>query len=203
MKKIIALFFGVAMLTAPKTNAQAVEAGNIIIEPYYGFLSVTNAAFKSLNDNSTAKFSSIGPFGGRFEYMVSEKIGIGIDGHMQNLSLSWTDNVTDTLTGTSNKYNYKIYRNTVRIMPRINIHFGGSDKFDGYFGVAAGYRNNKWGYESNDPNYKGDNTSLTLIPIAMRFALGGRYFFTPNIGLNMEIGLGGGTIIHGGLTFKI
>jgi hypothetical protein len=203
MKKIFTILFGTALLATTNVKAQAVEQGSVIIDAYYGLFSISNSTFKALSDNSTTTFRGIGPIGGRVEYMVSEKIGIGVDGHVQNLSLEWTDNITDTITGNSNNYSYKIFRQTLRIMPRINIHFGGSDNFDGYFGIAAGYRSNKWGYESTDPDYTGSSTSVTLVPVALRFAVGGRYFFTPNIGLNGEIGLGGGTIIHAGLTFKI
>ncbi|MFT7158553.1 MAG: hypothetical protein ACI8Q1_003586, partial [Parvicella sp.] len=32
--------------------------------------------------------------------------------------------------------------------------------------------------------------------------LGGRYFFTDNIGMNLEFGVGGGALIQGGLALK-
>jgi hypothetical protein len=201
MKKIFTILFGASILASSNVKAQAVEQGSIVIEAYYGFLSISNAAFKELSSNSAAKFTGIGPAGLRFEYMVSDKIGLGLDGNFLSQNLNWTG--TDTTAGNKLNFEYKVFRQVLRVMPRINIHFGGSDNFDGYFGIAAGYRNVTRGYNSNDPNYKGESSSATLVPITLRFAVGGRYFFTPNIGLNGEIGIGGGTILHTGITFKI
>jgi hypothetical protein len=201
MKKIFTILFGAALLATTNVKAQAVEQGSVIIDAYYGAFSISNSTFKELSGNSAAKFTGIGPIGLRFEYMVSEKVGFGLDGNLLNQSLTWTG--TDTTAGNKLNNDYKIYRQVIRIMPRINIHFGGSDDFDGYFGIAAGYRSVTRGYTSTDPDYQGDESSATLVPISLRLAVGGRYFFTPNIGLNGEIGIGGGTIIHAGLTFKI
>jgi hypothetical protein len=201
MKKILTLLFGVTVLASSNIKAQVVEKGSFIIDAYYGLLSISNNTFKELSGNSAGKFTGIGPVGMRFEYMVSDKIGIGLDGNLLSQNLTWIGN--DTTAGNRLNFEYKLFRQVTRIMPRINIHFGGSDDFDGYFGIAAGHRNVTRGYTSNDPTYKGESSSITLIPVAMRLAVGGRYFLTPNFALNGEIGIGGGTILHTGLTFKI
>jgi hypothetical protein len=53
-----------------------------------------------------------------------------------------------------------------------------------------------------DPFYEDDVKVKNLYPVAFRFALGGHYFFTDNVGIGMELGIGGGAIINGGLAFK-
>ena len=199
MKKIYTVLFGAVVIAASptKVNAQAVEQGSIIVDTYYGFGTLTTAILKAVTDNSTAKVSSLGPIGARFEYMVSDKIGVGLDGHHVQNTVTWTDQDT---SGSGN-YSYEVKRSVIRIMPRMNIHFGGGDAFDAYFGIGAGWRQANFSSKSNDPNYS-DESLKGVNPFAFRVALGARYFFTDNIGLNMEFGLGGGAMIHGGITAK-
>jgi hypothetical protein len=45
--------------------------------------------------------------------------------------------------------------------------------------------------------------SVSFSGLAFRIAIGGRYFFTKNIGIFGEIGFFGGAIIHGGLSLKL
>jgi hypothetical protein len=128
--------------------------------------------------------------------MVSDKMGVGID--MNYVSIKWEDSYDN---GNGSTYTDQIVYTRMRFMPRFNIHFGSSDSFDGYFGVAAGYGAGKFEYSSTNPNYQTSSTP-NLFPLAMRIAVGGRYYFTDNIGIHMELGIGGGAIIHGGLAFK-
>lgn len=202
MKKIYSFLIvsaiGASAFLSPSTvKAQALEQGNVSLDLYYGFGSLSKSFLKLITDNSTAKSSFLGPMGLKFEYMASDKIGVGAEFNYTSYNIEW--NEVDSATSVN--FNYKYTRTIVRIMPRFNIHFGSNENFDGYFGIAAGYRQafNKW--ESNDPSYDG-STSGTLIPFAMRIALGGRYFFTDNFGIHMELGLGGGAMIHGGLSLK-
>jgi len=194
MKKKITLNLILAVvltLSTTVSNAQAVEKGNMIADVYYGWGSLNKAFLKSITDNNTAKLTSFGPIGARFEYMTSDKIGIGFDFNYTDNTVSWDDDI----------YTYKYNVTRIRFMPRINIHFGGSENFDAYFGAAAGYRSVNRTYSSTDPLYQG-STTAGINPIAIRIALGARYFITDNIGLGLEMGLGGGYLLHSGLAFK-
>ena len=73
---------------------------------------------------------------------------------------------------------------------------------DMYFGVGTGWRSKSWTFESNQPDYD-PGTFESLNPIAFRIALGGSYYFTDNIELNLELGLGGGGLARGGIAFKL
>jgi hypothetical protein len=202
MKKIITqsiLSFAILLTGVQKVNCQVVEQGNVIIEPYYGFGTITASLLKSITDNSSAKSRSVGPTGIRFDYMMSNKIGFGLDVQYSSNHITWSD--TDT-ANSSIIYNYEFNINRLRFMPRFSIHFGGSDKFDGFFTISAGYRNSKFTWKSNDPTYDG-STTLNLIPFAFRLSVGGRYFITDYFGLFMELGVSGGAIIHGGFSFKL
>lgn len=203
--KLMVLALALGIFAAPKqAKSQAVDAGNILIDAYYGFPNLFTSALKTTYANSGSvedvNIGGIGPVGGRFEYMVSEKIGIGLEINYTDSYVEYTDLGTDTL-GNPYRYEYKVSVPRLRIMPRFNFHFGSSDVFDGYFAVAAGYNNTQYKFESNDPDF-GDESITGLVPVAFRLAVGGRYFFTDAVGIHMELGLGGGALINGGLSFK-
>ncbi len=141
--------------------------------------------------------------GGRFEYLVTDKIGVGLDGNYTNTYVSWKE--TDYISGSSTTtalYSYKVSVPRYRIMPRFNFHFiKESEKFDGYFAVAAGYGGWSAKFETDDPNYQFASIK-SLVPIAFRTAVGMRFFFIDNLGAKLEFGLGGGPLIAVGLSGK-
>ncbi len=143
----------------------------------------------------------MGPIGARLELMVSDKVGFGIDANYANTSVKWYEKTTDR-QGNNVTYYYKFSIPRMRLMVAFNFHFGQSEKFDGYWKLAAGYSSLNWTYETNDPNYSDENVSFNLFPIAIRTAVGGRYFFTNNLGANVELGLGGGPLMTFGLCSK-
>lgn len=181
----------------PQAKAQALSQGNKAIDVYYGVFSVARSL---VNENAT-NIKFLGPIGFQFEYLASDKMGVGID--FNYTSITWEEDrtVTDSVTSNTTTYHDKASRTVIRFMPRFNIHFGSSESFDGYFGIAAGYRQATYKYTTNDPNYSDDSFSGS-IPFAMRICLGARYYFTENIGVNMEMGFGGGALINAGLSFK-
>ena len=202
MKKTIAILavavFGLSGLN--KLNAQAVNQGNVMVDVFYGFPNLAKTLISNtvddLDSTDNIDIGGIGPVGGRFEYMISDKVGLGLEGNYSSASVTYNADSAGTT------YNYEVKRSVVRFMPKFYIHFGSSSDFDAYFGVAAGYRNVTWSFTSNDPNYDGIEDSGG-IPFALRLSVGGRYYFTDNIGLSMEIGFGGGSgVVNGGLAFK-
>ena len=212
MKKIVSALslLGCLVLTAPgAANAQAVEQGNLMFSAQYGYPNIFNLLLKTAYENSGytgLDVGGIGPVGVQFEYMVADKIGVGIKSNYSSSHISYTENtIVYDVNGNpvSSTYDYSLKFNRIRVMPRFSLHFGNSSNFDGYFGVAAGYSTFKVTYESNDPNYDGDVAISNPVPVGFRLDVGGNYFFTDNIGLNFELGIGGGPVLNGGLTIKI
>ena len=204
MKKVsTSLFALVAVISVSlinPVNAQVFETGDVQVEAYYGFPNLYTAVLKSAyaNDPSVGNVNigGIGPIGFRGEYMVTDKIGMGIDVNYTNTYVQWTDGVSGTV------YNYEITVPRFRAMGKFNFHFTDSDVFDAYGSVGAGYSSFKYKLVTNDPSYT-ITEQTSLIPVSFRLAVGGRYFFTDNIGANLEFGLGGGAIIHMGLSYKL
>lgn len=198
MKQIFTLVFAFLLFAnISPVKAQVVEEGNVIIDAYYGWPNLWTSVLKDIvrpNDNS-ASVGTFGPVGGRVEYMLSDKIGLGMDVHSATSSVSWDS------TWTGGSYTYKVSVNRLRVCPRIHIHFSQNENLDFYGGFGIGYRNSNVKVSTTDPNYGEESVSVTLVPVTWRAAIGLRYFFTENIGAGLEMGLGG-VLATGGLTIK-
>ncbi len=205
MKKVCTTLFALIMIISASfinpVNAQSLETDDIMIEVYYGFPNLFTTVLKNTYANdpsiqSGLEISGVGPIGFRGEYMVTDKFGFGIDVNYSNTRLQWTEEFSGTV------YNYELNAPRFRVMGKFNFHFASSDVFDAYSSVGAGYNSAKITLKTNDPSYT-DEEQVALIPIAFRLAIGARYFFTDNIGANLEFGLGGGALMHVGLSYKL
>jgi opacity protein-like surface antigen len=171
------------MLATTNTQAQSFEEGTSAIAIGYGvgtFMGALNSTFDTYTD---VTISSMGPLYVKYEYAVTDKIGLGMN--IAYATNSWSYKYSDGLTNTV--YQETTDRSTYSILARLNWHFGNSDKFDPYAGIGLGYRDAKWTYETTNPN--GTNVELkSLMPLGMELTIGARYFFTDNIGLYAELG---------------
>lgn len=213
MKRITTLLVAAATVVAGNlTLAQANEQGNIILDPYYGFPNLGKSFWNSIekaDGTNNFKATGVGPMGLRGEYMVSDRIGVGFDFIYNSNNISYTeiDSVYNSGTDsyTTQETDYKRTMNRVRVQARFNYHFDVSNPdLDAYFGVGAGTNNRfrkfyREGVEETD-EFEGSG-NLTLIPVSFRLCTGLRYYFTDNIGMNAEIGLGG-PLISAGLSVR-
>lgn len=154
------------------------------------------------NNIDGVQISAIGPAGGRVEYMLADNFGLGVDFIFNSVAANGTvDSIgTDGVTVVQT-YDAKLFMRRYRIQLRGNYHFAQTDALDAYIGVGAGTNIRTVGATSDYPGFDDSSVSGALIPVSLRLALGTRYYFTDNIGLNAEIGLGG-PVISGGLSFK-
>ena len=99
MKKLILPLLALTMMLAPKkSNAQAIEEGNIIIDAYYGFPNLYSTIFKAAYESSNSTdltLGSQGPLGIRAEYLITDKVGFGIDLGMNSSSIYYSENTYD------------------------------------------------------------------------------------------------------------
>jgi len=202
MKKL--LFSILLAGTLSGFSQTAVKEGNFIIDGYYGYPNLFASFLKTAYSNSGIlqqdfKVGSIGPVGGRFEYLLTDKIGLGFESNYTDTYVQWTE-LSSTPSGGTAIYTYKVSAPRIRFMPRFNLHFGKSEKVDGFFGVAAGYGKTTLKFETDDPSYV--FSSISGIPFAMRVGVGLRYFFIPNFGASLEFGVGGGPLLAAGLSGK-
>jgi hypothetical protein len=183
-------------------NAQAVDKGNIIIDAYIGGPQLLSKIKGTDTGGSTWKSSGIGPFGGRLEYMFSKKSSIGVETNYatSTIEYSYTDPSVSNYDSFSEKYTF----NRFRFFPRYALHFGGK-KLDAYFHAGIGLALWTFKSEVTDPSTDYDlGVTLARTPgttVAFRTGMGLRYFFTENIGLNVDFGLGG-ALFTGGISAK-
>lgn len=192
-------------------SAQALEQGNIILDGYYGAPNLGKSFWKSIETaagTTNFKATGIGPLGLRGEYLVSDRIGVGFDViyNSNNISYTTVDSVYNSGTNAYDKrtYNYERTMNRVRIQARFNYHFDVSNpNLDAYFGVGAGSNSRFRKFYENGVEIADDfsGSGLGVIPVSFRLCTGLRYYFTENIGINGEIGLGG-PMISAGLSVK-
>ena len=201
MKKLILPLLALTMMLAPKkSNAQAIEEGNVIIDAYYGFPNLYSTIFKAAYESSNSTgltLGSQGPLGIRAEYLITDKVGFGIDLGMNSSSISYSEADINT----NIIYDYKFSTRKIGAIFTFNYHFVENDKLDAYFVVGGGYGNRNFKFTSTDPNYIEESVE-SLIPISYKIGVGMRYFFTENIGANLALGLGQGGIANVGVSAK-
>ena len=204
---------GAALTISTSSFAQSpVGEGNFIIDPYAGIPNWANSILYSNYDgtnSSVSNYKVVGgmlSYGGRLEYMIADNFGVGADVNYEVSGFEY-DYVDSTYNAGSGTYSTATYHDKyaakkLRIMARLNYHFVQNDRVDAYTGFAGGYRNVNRSWESSNPNSVDDETNTTLIPVAIRLAIGTRVYFTENIGAHVELGLGGGAIFQFGLSAK-
>ncbi len=195
------------MFAINTTNAQVFSEGDKIIDVYYGFPNLYKIAFKTSYANSGQELNlnvgGVGPLGIRGEYMVADKVGVGVDIGFSNTKITYQENDNFGEGSESQIYEYNYNTKKLGVMVTFNYHFvENSDNFDAYFTLGAGYGNRTFGSSSTDPDF-GTVTFNSPFPVAARVGVGMRYFFNENIGVNLGIGLGQGGLLNGGLSFKL
>jgi len=202
MKKLILPLLALTMMLATtKTNAQALEQGNVIIDAYYGFPNLYSAIFKAAYESSNSTgltLGSQGPLGIRAEYLITDKVGFGIDLGMNSSSISYSE---ADINNSNIIYDYKFKTSKIGAIFTVNYHFVENDKLDAYFVLGGGYGNRTFKFTSTDPNYSEESVE-SVIPISYKIGVGMRYFFTENIGANLALGLGQGGLVNAGISAK-
>lgn len=205
MKKVL-LFAGI-LLSSALSFGQAAEQGNIIIDPYYGFPNFGKSLAETTAEGlSDVNITGYGPTGLRVEYLLGDQFGIGVDAIFNGFGVEGTSRDTVGYDVNANPvvetYTARATMNRMRIQARFNYHFDlSSPDLDIYMGLGAGTNIRKYKYEEDGVENPDQTISGSLIPVSFRFATGMRYYFTDNIGLNAELGLGG-PVISAGLSFK-
>jgi outer membrane protein W len=201
-KTILSLSMAFAIcLSANTVSAQIVSEGDFIIDAYAsGFVAKTLGEASGV-PQLEEEFKHIGlpiGLGGKFEYMATENLGIGLEGNYVETGYQYGK--------VGERYSYT--RTRLRVNFILNYHVIQNDEFDMYLGWGLGYKNTvrTWATDSEDQEELAIlNAALgTLqVPISIKwFSCGGRYFFTDNIGMNFEVALGGGQLGKIGLTGK-
>ncbi|GAB5419040.1 MAG: hypothetical protein Crog4KO_05480 [Crocinitomicaceae bacterium] len=217
MKKIFMLFGATLALSTTSLAQTDVESGNIIIDPYIGTLqsNILRSEPTLFEDETLSNYKLNGGqfgYGLRAEYMVADNFGIGLgfnyvkSGSNYDITSTTTEYNETTMQNeeVSRTYNWDYTSVRIRAMLRMNYHFVQTSNVDAYTGFGIGYKHANRVWTVEDPSASDDlELEGALIPVAVRFALGTRIYFTDNIGMMIELGAGGGQPIQVGLSVKL
>lgn len=186
------------------------KEGDAFLDVYYGFPDWQKYIMRneySAYNYENIKISSTGHMGLRGEYMVSRRIGFGLD--------LWYVKTTLTATRVDNIYNYSNYYSSIlvgtdryevkeslgriAVLGRFLVHIGNSKKVDPYIHAGFGYANYMYNYSAKSTV---DKEADNFFPLAARAGFGLRIFLHEKFGANMDMGLGG-PLFTLGLTYKI
>ena len=199
MKKFLfaTVTIGLMLSNSMAVNAQH-EKGKIQIDLYHGLPQHTGILFRAISSvtvDETVEIKTLGNLGLRFQYYLAPKFALGIDANFTNRSAT----INYALTG----FEEKIQQTVIRAMLRTSWEFVKSGGFEMNWNNSIGLRNASWNWSATDPDLTINTDWNGGVPIAFRSALGFRYMFTENVGLNLEVGVLGGALLNGGLTIAL
>jgi opacity protein-like surface antigen len=186
------------------------RTGDIVIDPVIGIpnaggvMLMAGDNFDSYDQNTITTNTSIPvQFGGRLEYMITNDIGIALEGNYEKSGYESVTTYYDSV-GTESWSQTK-----TRFLARFQYHAVQKEHVDFYVGAGIGYTNTKFTFTdgNTDPDYFSILAPVHFVdrvtdPLAARIFLGTRVLFTRNIGMVMEFGLGSGSILNLGLTAR-
>ena len=206
-------FFG-----SQNSNAQ-LRKGHIVLDGYYGapnfgvisanllnlaVAPVIREYVPELNETVDLTISGLGPMGGRVEYLVRDRIGLGVDFIYNSTTCVFaidTFDIDDINIGPMS-ITYKMTR--MRGHFRFNYHFCNSKRWDIYCGLGVGLNNRKHKFTAQFHLLQDWNLSKAFsgsYPYSARTCLGIRFYPTKVVGLSMELGLGG-PLVSGGISVR-
>ena len=171
-------------------NASAqLQQGTVVLDPYYGFpnfgVLVSNLSKNALGpilerevpeltDEVEVGIKGWGPMGGRFEYMVRPRIGLGADFIIGNTTATFmVDSLNDD--GTLFDQFDVIYSMTrIRAHFRFNYHYLNKKHIDMYVGAGVGYNNRIHRVTTDFLNFRDLSGSFAFAyPFSARFTMWG------------------------------
>lgn len=161
-------------------------------------------------EDPTVTVKGIGPAHLKYEFGVSDKIGIGVSlayatagfDRTESYDESVYDPNTDTYTTTPVSYTESLMFTNFAALARMNLHFGRSRTFDPYCGFGLGANIVSIKYTNTDP-YAIKNKDSYSVPgfLALEAVFGTRFYFTDNIGAYVEVGYAK-SLAQGGIVAK-
>jgi hypothetical protein len=189
MRKITILLISFSFLPFLRAQESGVQQGNVMVSAGAGFLSLEGVArtfIQSFLDKKTSAVTSTNslPLFFKGEYMVSDYFGVGLNVNYSTFDANFK---VDTF------YKGSLNMTRTSILLRGNAHFSklipNADNWDPYIGLGLGYQRMKVSYLDDSPYTPIDGGLVVPLPLTFEATAGIRYFFIPNIGAYMEIGI--------------
>lgn len=196
-------FYIVLFLSFGNLYGQLYEKNQILISGSYGLIqtrgAVTRAGFNAIAEDYNAKVN--GPFYIMAEYLVSPKMGVGIN--LANITLNSNYTRYDS---SRNEYTDGTYRySSSSALLRLNFHLSKSKNLDVYMGVGIGVRTNTHRLKDNGsviPEVLKPYLSISWPGPGMDCTLGFRYFASPEFAFYLETGMAK-SLLRIGMSYRL
>lgn len=199
-----------ATIAQERDDSKSVHQGTVSIDAYYGVPNILlNIFMNSLPTSNQYHIQNIGPCGIRGEIFMVDHVAFGLDANYSLSTISWkveetTGNYPYTITQITS---YDVTINRLRVLAKCNFHFAANEHFDWYAGGGIGYNQTEYTQHKNGVASKYDRDDnfaslISAVPVSWRINFGGKYYFTPNIGAGMEVGICGGPLLSLALCSK-
>lgn len=175
--------------TAINTDAQKLKGqSNFTIGTSFSLTSFfINIIKEALNTSTEITAKSIPAVNAMYDFGLSESFSVGAAFSYQQWTAEYGgyyNSNGDTVVG---NFKDKMTRTNFGIRPL--FHFGENENLDMYMGARLSFT--QWGYSSDSGNGKTSGDIFAgANPIKFQALFGMRYFFTENVGFNMELAVG-------------
>ena len=180
-------------------NAQDSEGASVATVGL-GYSFFNNIIKNSLETYSDVEVKSVPTIALTYDFALTDNFSIGVAGAFQNVSVEFTNQYIDQNFDIQTEIaTTKVSRLNIALRPL--FHYGDGDRLDLYSGIRVGYLIRNVETETNDEllnvlgDLDGNRFALGLVPFGMR------YFFTDNLGVNMDLQIGTPYVVSGGIAF--
>lgn len=206
MKNIIIITILVLNTSIGKSQQTSGQGSPVSFGPYIGYPNNANYfLYKSYEGNlNVQNYKTIGTpisIGFRGESIQQKRVGIMMDANYEISGYRY-DYKDSNQVGLNNLYSVYYSSSKLRILLRFNYYLIDESWIKIYTGIGAGYRYVSRQTKSTNPNFVNSTTENT-IPFTGRIAFGIRIFPIQKLGLFLEAGIFGGSLLQGGITFTI
>lgn len=192
---LLLLIFNLGKTQSFNDENRFAERHGMTISLGYGTPSIIRTYLKIKNTHNDYWIKGSGPYMFKFEYLLLNRISIGLNATYSASKIAWMDDGYDTTIHDVRPYEYGIKAKELSGLLRTNYHFGHRKKLDTYVGLGFGYGYITLKSYSTAPlNQINANNSVPR-PITLEATYGMRYYFSKNIALYTELGLGKSWII--------
>lgn len=213
--KVFCLLVALGIVSVSFSQEEIDRSGQIIIEPYIGIPNAGSALLNgtdimnedqySVTENTSLPIS----FGGKMEFMLNNKIGLGFDCNFEKYGYKTTYETYDYITGNYKDTSLGWEQQKTRFMARFQFHPVQTDRVDFYMGAGLGATFVKTENRQNELDEVEYGLFAPIVffdrvtdPLAARIFFGTRVLFVENFGMLFELGLGSGSIINIGLSAR-
>jgi outer membrane protein W len=190
------------LMTAFVFNAQAQKSeGTSVATVGLGYSLFNNIIKAALETDEDIDVKSVPTIALTFDHSLTDNFSIGLAAAYQSISAEFINTYNDENSVSQTELS-KFTSTRINIAIRPLFHYGNSDKLDMYSGLRVGYLIRNVTVESDDPNadlseeFDGNRFALGLVPFGIR------YFFTDNLGINMDLQIGTPYVVSGGVAFQ-